>query len=587
MECLIVLLNRRNNGVSAQLQTGAVLLVILLVVLSVAACLFVHKLSAILILAAREYRTEASLNQARAALIGYAVSYPDKINPEFGPGYLPCPDRNNDGATDAGSCSLSGHTSIGRFPYKTLELERLSDGLGETLWYVVADNFRNNPKLEPLNSDTTGNLTVDAMDDIAAIILAPGAPLMSQERNIGPITVTNYLEGENADFDTVFTMHDTGVTNDRLALITRQELMLSVERRVLGEVSSRLRQYQTVYHAFPWLSPFVNPAISDFHAQLDAGETPGKGWQGNLAFHPFHWSTRPSRMSGTNPFSTDIIWYWENISNAIVIISGTVDATCVINLDCATGPFQLITGLASTAPVQCDWTDKETVDCGAVSVTRSTGYTYPLADGCASGTLVRTYSINFPPYRGAVTVHDPEAAAFRTREVVLNGALPSRTDAIQITDVYNGPVTATCDYGSVTTGTGSMSFTAGTTGIIGIGNIHYDLDIKAGEMPEWFFKNDWHTMVYVAYAGAETLPGSPASVCNVTDNCLVLNGAGNPYQNNRALAVVAGRALTGELRPSAQISAYFESDNSIIDENFTKGVPTATFNDQVKVIATP
>jgi hypothetical protein len=587
MERSILFKGKTDGNLYPRRQAGSVLLMVLLLVTGFTACLLVHKLSAGMILAAREYRTTVALNRAREALIGYAVSYPDKINPDYGPGYLPCPDRNNDGATDPGGCSLSGHTSIGRFPYKTLELEHLRDGQGETLWYVVADNFRNNPKLEPLNSDITGNLVVDTMNDIAAIILAPGPPLGSQERNSGPDIITDYLEGENADFDTVFTMNGGSLANDRLVFITCRELMRGVERRVLGEVSRRLRQYQTEYHAFPWLSPFTNPALSDFHAQLDAGVTPGKGWQGHLAFHPFYWTTRPTRMSGTNPFATDAIWTWKNISNAIVNNSGTVDATCVVNLNCATGPFQLVNGLTSTAPVSCIWEDRETVDCTAASVALTTGYVYPLAGGCASGTLVRTYTMNFPPYRGAVTVHDPVAAAYRTREVLLNGVLPPRVDAVQITDVYSGPVTSDCDYGSITTGTGSMSFTEDTTGMIGTGNIHYDLDIKAGEMPEWIFKNDWHTLVYVAYAKAENLPGSPASVCNVTDNCLVLNGAGNPYHNSRALALVAGRALSGELRPAEQLSSYFESDNSIFDENFIVGVPTSTFNDQVKVIITP
>lgn len=587
MERSIRFLDSTVGRIDPRRQTGAVLLVILLLMAGAAACLLVRKLSAHLILAGREYRTAAALNQAREALTGYAVSYPDKINPDFGPGYLPCPDRNNDGATDAGGCSLSGHTSIGRFPYKTLELERLRDGQGETLWYMVADNFRNNPKLEPLNSDTDANLSVDAMNDIAAIVLAPGPPLTAQDRNSGPNNVANYLEEENADFDAAFVTHAAGAFNDRLVFITRQELMQAVERRVLGEVSRRLRQYQVAYHAFPWLSSHVNPAVSAFHAQLDAEATPRKGWQGHLAFHPFYWATRPSKMSGINPYSTAILWTWGNISNAVVSSSGTVDVSCVMNLDCAAEPFQNITGLASPAPVSCIWTDRETVDCASASVTRTASYTHPLAGGCIDGTLVRTYTINFPPYRGVVTVHDPAPTEYRTREVVLNGALPSRTDAIQITDVYSGPVSAACDHDTVTIGTGSMSFTGGTTGMLGSGNMHYDLDVKAGEMPEWFFKNDWHTLVYVAYAEAETLPGSPASVCNAADNCLVLNGAGSPNHRNRALALSAGRALAGELRPAAPLSAYYESANAISDEIFSQGAATPTFNDQAKVIATP
>lgn len=576
-----------NGEINAHHQSGAGLLAIMLILLSVFAGLLVHTLSTNIILVAREFRTEAALNQAREALIGYAVSYPDKINPDYGPGYLPCPDRNNDGATDSGACSLSGHTSIGRFPYKTLELERLRDGQGETLWYVIADNFRNNPKLEPLNSDITGNLIVDTMDDIVAVVFAPGEPLLTQDRNTAPDAIGNYLENENADFDTEFVAHYGGDGNDRLAFVTRKELMQAVEKRVLAEIVRRFRQYQIKYHAFPWLSPYQNPVTSTFHAQMDAGFTPKIGWQGHVAFHPFHWASKPSKMSGSNPYLTDIHWNWENIVNATITGAGTVDVSCVVNLDCATGPFQNISNIASTAPVQCIWSEKNAVECDPVSVSLSVSYNHPSAAGCASGILERTYMINFPPYSGTATIQDPTATTYRTRDVVLNGAIPVRSDALQITDVYSGPISTDCNQDTMVIGTGSIGFTTGTTGILRASNIHYDLDIKTGEMPEWFFKNDWHTQVYIAYAEAEALPGSNSNVCIVADNCLILNGAGNPEHRSRALAIIAGHVLDGESRPSSQLAAYFESVNSILDEIFEKGVATLTFNDQAMVIATP
>lgn len=575
------------DGVFLQRQKGVVLLSLLLVLISIAACLHFNKLHINLLLAVQEYRTEAILNQAREALIGYAASYPDKINPDYGPGYLPCPDRDNNGATDPGACSLSGHTSIGRFPYKTLEQERLRDGQGETLWYVVADNFRNNPKREPLNSDTRGNLTVDGIDDIVAIIAAPGKPLPSQNRSTEPNTVANYLEGENADFDTAFLTHGGDISNDRLVFITRQELMQVVERRVLREISWRLGKYQSVYNAFPWLSPFLNPALSEFHSQLDTNVIPKKGWQGHIAFHPFYWATNPSRMSGSNPFPTDIHWSWSNIQNAIVNSSGTVDITCIVNLDCVTGPMQGITSLESATQVPCTWTERNTVDCATTIIIRSASYTHPSATGCTAGTLERTYTINFPPYTGMITVHGPTAQTYRTRDVILNGAIPPMNDAIQITDVYRGPLSASCTNGSIVTGTGSMSFTAGTIGMLSSNNIHYDLDVKYGELPEWIFKNDWHTLIYLAYAEAEAMPGSSSDICVATENCLVLEGAGYPYNRNRALALIAGSTLSDMLRPSAQITAYFESANSIIDERFEQSKPTAIFNDQVTVISVP
>ncbi|MGH8120069.1 MAG: hypothetical protein ACRESK_05575, partial [Gammaproteobacteria bacterium] len=435
--------------------------------------------------------------------------------------------------------------------------------------------------------DVTGNLAVAAMSDIAAIIFAPGTPLVTQDRNLAPNDIANYLENENADFDEVFVAHDPGDGNDRLAFITRQELMEAVERRVLGAITQSFRQYQKTYQAFPWLSPYQNPATSSFHAQRDASTTPKKGWQGHVAFHPFYWTSKPSKMSGANLFFTEMYWNWAKVENAIVNVSGTVDESCVVNLDCTAGPFQNISELASGTPVQCIWIKKETVECEPETVTRYASYTYTPAAGCADGTITRTYTINIPPYSGVVTIHDPGAMAYRTREVLLNGGIPARTDAVKITDIYNGPVSSDCSQGTLVIGTGSMSFTVNTTGILRAANIHYDLDVKSGEMPEWFFKNDWHTLVYVAYPEAEALPGSHSSTCVAGVNCLVLDGAGNPHHSNRALAIIAGHALNGGTRPSSQLAAYFESANSIFDENFDKDIITETFNDQTMVIAIP
>ncbi len=245
-------------------QKGAVLLAFVMVMLVGSSYLLVKKLSANTSFYTRDITTSANLIQAKQALIGYAITYPDKINSNFGPGYLPCPDLDNDGDAE-GSCALAGpvNWTIGRFPFETLEVTELKDASGQKLWYVLSDNFRNNPKLEPLNSETSGQLTVDDDDDIVAIIIAPGAPLNGQNRDPGvtdiAIEISNYLEADNNDFDTDFVTTDAGEFNDRLVFITRQDLMEQVEKRVLGEVKTFLSDYKTNNGAYPWLSPFSDP----------------------------------------------------------------------------------------------------------------------------------------------------------------------------------------------------------------------------------------------------------------------------------------------------------------------------------------
>lgn len=250
-------------------QQGAVLLIFALILLIGSTYSLIKKLNAETNYYLRQSKeTQQSLRLAKQALMGYAVTYPDAVNADFGPGYLPCPDRDNDGDTDAGQCSSGGNTTIGRFPFETLEMSELRDGSGARLWYALSDNFRNNPKLEPLNSETEGQLSVDGNSDIVAVIIAPGAPIGNQNRDPTntdiPTEIANYLETENNDLDLDFISIDPSTTdftdfNDRVITITRQEFMAVIEKRVLGEIKIVLETYKATHGAYPWLSPFADP----------------------------------------------------------------------------------------------------------------------------------------------------------------------------------------------------------------------------------------------------------------------------------------------------------------------------------------
>jgi hypothetical protein len=260
------------SRISRRTQKGAALLALLMIFIVAASYSLVKKLNA----NTRDYLRQGSslsvLNQAKQSLIGYAINYPeidamsvgDIIN---GPGYLPCPDINNDGSS-GGTCSLAGNTTIGRFPYKTLEVHDLKDSSGARIWYALSDNFRNNPGLDVLNSETEAQFTVDGTADIVAVIIAPGIPIGSQNRDPDDTNIlteiVNYLELDNNNFDTSFISIDPDPSdpndfNDLVVTITRDELMSAVEKRVLGEVEAALRSYKTTMGAYPWLSPFADP----------------------------------------------------------------------------------------------------------------------------------------------------------------------------------------------------------------------------------------------------------------------------------------------------------------------------------------
>lgn len=199
----------------------------LLLVVMVGLSYFVSRLSPTAARLDTERRTFTALAQARDGLIGRAVADNNR------PGSLPCPDTDNDGMENsvAGNCS----SYIGRFPYKTLRLDKLVDGSGETLWYTLSAALRDNSSAEPINSQTPTNLKLDGRTEIAAIVFAPGAPLDSQTGRPSNAR-SDYLDGANATTANEFISTPASATFNDLAFgVTRDELFRAVAMRVLAE----------------------------------------------------------------------------------------------------------------------------------------------------------------------------------------------------------------------------------------------------------------------------------------------------------------------------------------------------------------
>lgn len=159
--------------------------------------------------AQRHRATERALAQAREALISYAADRP--IDARVGPGYLPCPDLDDDGWAESTCGSLSGHVGqadrLGRLPWKTLGLPDLRDGHGERLWYAVSTRYkgllncaasRGCVEMTPLTAlgtitvrDALGRVVQDgtlgdpgraASGGAAAVVMAPGPALRRVDR---------------------------------------------------------------------------------------------------------------------------------------------------------------------------------------------------------------------------------------------------------------------------------------------------------------------------------------------------------------------------------------------------------------------
>ncbi len=217
--------------------------------------------------ARRSQSSSIELGEARDALIAFAVSYADNYEPgSAGPGHLPCPDRNyvgEDGEFDRfaspDSCRLG---TIGRLPRKyrspvrgkTMVIHDRADHVDRRFWYAVSHAFRNNPSSTRVNSGTGGTLRVGGIDDVTAVIIDPGPPLLHQGSRPSN-RVEDYLEGENADGDEDFVLAPAG-GNDRLIYIRAAELMEPVERRVLALAAAALAEA-------PGGAPYAAPLADD------------------------------------------------------------------------------------------------------------------------------------------------------------------------------------------------------------------------------------------------------------------------------------------------------------------------------------
>lgn len=277
-------------------QRGAALMVMLVIMIMGAAIFLVSSLSSAALQIKRDENTAASLAQAKDALIGYAASVQissSNLSNQPRPGDLPCPDNHTPGTSQEGTPSTpcSGN-ALGRLPWKTLSLTDLRDGSGERLWYAVSANFKNSPRSSILKSDTPGTISVFATDGTllnnggggtgaVAVIIAPGDVLTRTDKttpqdrsSAGISNPQNYLDialGEdNANFTDgsstngfiqgrIKDSNGNTIVNDQLLVISQDNIMQVIQKRVAGEVKQCLIEYASNNNGrYPWAVPLTD-----------------------------------------------------------------------------------------------------------------------------------------------------------------------------------------------------------------------------------------------------------------------------------------------------------------------------------------
>ena len=252
---------------------GAALLLLLFLVVLFSLSFFISRLSGISPELRQQKKTFIALQQAKDALIAWSVLQGDKGKSTTArPGTLPCPDLTNNGTQ--GACALASGTTLGRLPWKTLEMDELHDANGDRLWYAVSTNFRG-AETGAINSDTRGSLLLYAPDgvtlltppgeELAAIIFSPGKSLPAQQRVAGQTVAAAHLDSANGRNNAlaagpfisgiVRDAQGTVLANDLAVGISAKELISAVEKRVLNEAQRLL----TVYAATEGAGNYPNP----------------------------------------------------------------------------------------------------------------------------------------------------------------------------------------------------------------------------------------------------------------------------------------------------------------------------------------
>ena len=298
------IINMRCNPQQYKQQTGAVLILIAFILGLGAAAFLIQSFAMRHLQIKQDEKTYQALNEAKAALIAYAVSHPKY------PGQLPFPDRNDDlegydGKSDCytgtfdyrfliGQLPIYGQTSPCLTPYTGLGGD-WRDAQGNRLWYAVSRNLVHeyqSPVVDPVINPDTANLTdnwitvVDRNGNVisnrvAAVIIAPGNPIGSQDRTgaapnpdqfldriirtsdnkpfknygypLNAVQVNAFIMGEDSrnmsTADTQFLQ--PYYFNDKLIFITIDELIQALSLRAATDASHLLNAYQAKTGQYP------------------------------------------------------------------------------------------------------------------------------------------------------------------------------------------------------------------------------------------------------------------------------------------------------------------------------------------------
>lgn len=268
---------RQAHSTSRQQQTGALLMVMAVMLSVVLLGVWLTMMHPKQWQALRTEHTQQGLAQAKQALLAYATqslgTTPCQLNCPR-PGDLPCPDLNNDGVAESSCTSASAR--LGRLPWKTLGLGDIRDASGERYWYSLSNRYKNNPRVLPLNVDSAGEISLkqagflaDATqgNGVVAVVIAPMFPLqledgVQQTRDDTTINQPSAYLDKLADEDNAqfvdastngFVAGASGANfNDVLLAISARDMHTAMQAQVLGNIKQAIRDCGIECSAKSW-----------------------------------------------------------------------------------------------------------------------------------------------------------------------------------------------------------------------------------------------------------------------------------------------------------------------------------------------
>ena len=511
---------------------------------------------------------------------------------------------------------------LGRIPWKTLGISNEGvdefDALGIIPWYAVSANLADpNLCLQYLNPTTVAatpvsfacpsvsappfpwlrvcNQTGQLLSDrVAFVVIVPGSQLVTngrtQSRSGAPRPQpADYLDAiplpagwaslpaadrcttyDNAGLTNEFVVADASDSfNDRVAYVTIDELMATIEKRVAQEVRESLVSYQTQYGKYPWLLPLMDPSTATNSWVSATGVTAG--------LLPFHtqlpgqsFLTELTWSIGT-PSSSDAQTPTTSSSPTFTCFSGAYQ--CRIRTSPANAAIPRTVSSANLTPLKNSFVAAPSVSCSYSTVNKldCTSYTYTLSTqavtynvqrrpvgtttysfwGTYTGTQSRKVTILANGIQASSTAaFSTDASSFVRRSITTGGSMDT-TGMLAVTDTWvpNAAGTIPFDLSSGPLQTGTVS--TSSAGTVVASNIRvYPV------LPTWFVSEKWNEHILVAIS-ADASPAVGGNSC--TSNCFSVG----PRTGIHLAVLSAGRMLPAQSRyvSTPTLADFLEAPN--------------------------